>query len=96
MQTSPDGVRTIELAKVRAACPILASTWQEVLRFHGTSISARVVQEDTLIDKYLLRKDRMVIMPIRVAHTDPSIWGPTADQSDHRRFLKSNKGGGGG
>ncbi|KAK7730587.1 hypothetical protein SLS53_008977 [Cytospora paraplurivora] len=94
VQTSSDGVCTIDLAKVRTACPILVSTWQEVLRFHGTSISARIVQEDTLIDKYVLKKDSMVIMPTRVAHTDELIWGPTANQFDHRRFLKSNKGSG--
>lgn len=95
VQTGPDGVSTIDLARVRTACPILVSTWQEVLRFHGTSISARVVQEDTMIDnKYLLKKDSMVIMPTRVSHTDESIWGPTANQFDHKRFLKTNKGGG--
>lgn len=95
VQTSPDGTCTLDLAKVRTACPILVSTWQEVLRLHGTSISARVVQEDTVIDnEYLLRKDSMVIMPTRASHTDESIWGPTANQFDHKRFLKSTKGSG--
>ncbi|POS77356.1 hypothetical protein DHEL01_v204259 [Diaporthe helianthi] len=96
VQTSSDGMsHTIDLAKVRTSCPILVSTWQEVLRFHGTSISARVVQEDTVIDnKYLLKKDSMVIMPTRASHTDESIWGPTANQFDHKRFLKSTKEGG--
>lgn len=95
VHTKPDGsgVCTIDLAKVKTACPILVSTWQEVMRFHGTSISARIVQKDTLIDKYLLKKDSMVIMPTRVAHSDESIWGPNANQFDHRRFLKSNKTG---
>lgn len=93
VQTGPDGVRTIDLAKVRTACPILVSTWQEVLRFHGSSISARLVQEDTVVEKYLLKKDSMVIMPTRVAHTDKAIWGPTANQFNHKRFLKPKKGG---
>lgn len=92
---SAAGVCTIDLAQVRTACPTLVSTWQEVLRFHGTSISARVIQEDTVIDdQYLLKKGGMVIMPTRVVHTDESTWGPTANQFDHKRFLKSsNKGG---
>jgi len=95
VQTSPDGICTIDLANVRTACPVLVSTWQEVLRFHGTSISARIVQEDTLIDKkYLLKKDSMVIMPTRVSHSDESVWGSTASQFDHKRFLKSSKSGG--
>ncbi|PSR75499.1 cytochrome P450 [Coniella lustricola] len=93
VQTDHDGVCTIDLAKVRTDCPILLSTWQEVLRFHGTSISARLVQKDTVIDnQYLLKKDSMVIMPTSVTHTDKSIWGPTANQFDHKRFLKSKKG----
>ncbi|TVY84384.1 Cholesterol 7-alpha-monooxygenase [Lachnellula suecica] len=94
VQTSSDGLCTIDLANVRTACPILVSTWQEVLRFHGTSISARVVQEDIVIDdQYFLKKNSMVIMPSRVFHTDESVWGPTASQFDHRRFLKSSKSG---
>ncbi|KAJ4387251.1 hypothetical protein N0V93_007840 [Gnomoniopsis smithogilvyi] len=94
VQTKPGGVCTIDLASVRTACPTLVSTWQEVLRFHGTSISARIVQEDTLIDKYLLKKDSMVIMPTRVVHTDESLWGPSANRFDHRRFLKTKSGDG--
>lgn len=95
---SAAGVCTMDLAQVRTACPVLVSTWQEVLRFHGTSISARVIQEDTVIDdQYLLKKGGMVIMPTRVVHTDEAIWGPTANQFDHKRFLKaSTKGGGTG
>ncbi|KAK2611456.1 hypothetical protein N8I77_004794 [Diaporthe amygdali] len=77
VQSSSDGVCTIDLARVRTACPILVSTWQEVLRFHGTSLSARV--------------DGMVVMPTRVSHTDKSIWGPAANELDHKRFLKSKK-----
>ncbi|KAK7754962.1 hypothetical protein SLS62_003046 [Diatrype stigma] len=91
---SSDGVNTIDLAQVRTACPILLSTWQEVLRFHGISIAARIIQEDTLVDnKYLLRKGGVVMMPNAVIHSDRSLWGPTVSQFNHKRFLKAAKTG---
>lgn len=94
VQIDSDGIFTIDLAKVRTSCPILISTWQEVLRFHGTRIAARIVQEDTLIDnQYLLRKGGVVLMPNAVIHSDQSLWGPTVGQFDHRRFLKLRKDG---
>lgn len=94
VRTDPDGAHTIDLADVMTACPILVSTWQEVLRFHGISIAARVVKEDTLIDdQYLLKKGGLVMMPNAVIHSDPSLWGPTVGQFNHKRFLKGAKDG---
>lgn len=94
VRTSPDGAYTIDLADVMTACPVLVSTWQEVLRFHGISIAARVVKEDTFIDdQVLLKKGGIVLIPNAVIHTDPSLWGPTASQFNHKRFLKGTKGG---
>lgn len=90
--TSADGTHTIDLADVMTACPILVSTWQEVLRFHGISIAARVVKEDTLVDdQYLLRKGGLLMMSNAVIHSDPTLWGPTVGQFNHRRFLKGAK-----
>lgn len=87
----PDGNHTIDLADVRTECPILVSTWQEVLRYHGISIGARVVQEDTMVDnEFLLKKGGVVMMPNAVIHSDPTLWGPTVGQFNHRRFLKSS------
>jgi cytochrome P450 len=94
VQKGPDGVCTIDIAQIKTACPILASTFQEVLRYHGISISARVVMEDVLIDgQYLFKKGGMVMTPLAVIHSDEALWGPTAGQFDHKRFLKSNKDG---
>lgn len=90
--TSADGTRTIILADVMTDCPILVSTWQEVLRFHGISIAARVIKEDTLVDnQYLLKKGGFLMMPNAVIHSDPTLWGPTVGQFNHRRFLKGAK-----
>ncbi|KAJ2996336.1 hypothetical protein NUW58_g1006 [Xylaria curta] len=93
VQTGPDGVCSIDLSQVRTHCPLLVSTWQEVLRFHGISVSARIVQEDTSVDdQYLLKKGGVVLMPNAVIHSDESLWGPTAREFNHKRFLNTEKG----
>ncbi|KAI1772529.1 cytochrome P450 [Hypoxylon cercidicola] len=90
VQNDVDGTSTIDLARIRAECPILISTLQEVFRFHGTSIAFRLVQEDTLIDdQYLLKKGGAVLMPNAVIHSDKSLWGPTVGEFNHKRFLKA-------
>ncbi|KAH9890793.1 cytochrome P450 [Xylariomycetidae sp. FL2044] len=90
VQTDENGVCTIDLAQVRVRCPVLVSTWQEVLRYHGTGIAARIIQEDTLVDdQYLLKKGGVVLMPNGVIHSDPYLWGPTTNHFNHRRFLKT-------
>lgn len=87
-----DGNHTIDLSRVRSACPILVSTWQEILRFHGLSVQARAVQEDTMLDnQYLLKKGALVMMPTKVLHSDEETWGPTVRQFNHKRFLKTEK-----
>ncbi|KAI1129342.1 cytochrome P450 [Nemania abortiva] len=92
VQIGPDGVCSIDLAQVRTHCPLLVSTWQEVLRFHGISVAARIVQEDTLVDdQYFLKSGGVVLMPNAVIHSDESLWGPTARQFNHKRFLKTEK-----
>lgn len=92
--TNSNGTHTIDLADVMTACPILVSTWQEVLRFHGISVAARAIKEDTLVDnQYLLKKGGLLMIPNAVIHSDPTLWGPTVGQFNHKRFLKGAKNG---
>ncbi|KAI0178750.1 cytochrome P450 [Hypoxylon sp. FL1284] len=94
VQTDLDGVCTVDLARIRTACPFLVSTWQEILRFRGISTAARIIQEDTLVDsQYLLKKGGVVLMPNTVIHSDQSLWSPTTGQLNHKRFLKARKDG---
>lgn len=72
----------------RAFCPILVSTWREVLRYHHVGIAARVVMEDTFLDQYFLKKDSTIMVVNPVMHTDVSIWGPSAHEFHHHRFLE--------
>lgn len=90
--TAPDGAtRTIDLAHVKSACPVLLSTFQEVFRVEGVAVSTRFALEDHLLDgKYLIRKGSTLLIPAGVLHTDPQHWGETVGRFDHRRFLRGN------
>ncbi|MCJ1294630.1 hypothetical protein MMC34_006188 [Xylographa carneopallida] len=81
--------RTIDIMKLKTACPLLLSTFQEVLRVTTHGVSVRYIAEDTLLaDRYLLKKDSIVQMPSAVVHADPAVWGLSFAIFDPRRFLK--------
>lgn len=100
-QQNPDGTVswketwTIDLNQLtdNTICPILVSTWHEVLRYNHVGIAARVVMEDTRVDKYFLRKGSTLMIVNSVMHSDKSVWGPSADEFDHRRFLPQSSPG---
>ncbi|OCL11145.1 cytochrome P450 [Glonium stellatum] len=81
-------VRQLDITRIKGS-PLLTSTWHEVLRHSACGTSARLVQQDCLIDnRFLLKKGNVVQMPSRVSHINPSLWGTTVDAFDSRRFLK--------
>ncbi|KAI1210073.1 cytochrome P450 [Annulohypoxylon truncatum] len=83
------GVCTIDMAYVKQSCPILLSTFQEMLRVHGSAVSARVAQEEIMLDnKYLIKKGSTVLIPSNIHHTDPSIWGRNVNEFYHKRFVR--------
>lgn len=82
---------TIDISDVKAKCPILLSTLQEVLRFHGQGTSVRAVQEDHLLaGQYLLKKGSTIMIPAAVQHNARNAWGADVGQFQHRRFLREN------
>ncbi|KAF3942406.1 hypothetical protein ABW19_dt0201094 [Dactylella cylindrospora] len=58
--------------------PLFLSIYQETLRLTVTSMTARIVIEDTPIDSYVFKKGRMVLAPSRALHM-----GPAFESSDH-------------
>ncbi|KAH7088269.1 cytochrome P450 [Paraphoma chrysanthemicola] len=85
-------IRTLDMTSVKSACPILLSTFQEVLRVHSVGISTRLVMEDHLLDgKYLLKKGSTLMIPGPVQHTSTSTFGATVDSFDHRRFIPGER-----
>ncbi|KAI1173339.1 cytochrome P450 [Nemania sp. FL0916] len=88
-----DGICTIDASYIKDHCPILSSTYQEVLRFHGMGTSVRVALEDHLLEgKYMIKKGGMVMISGRVQHSDAKLWGDDFDKFCHKRFLKTPEG----
>lgn len=89
VEVDKEGVSTVDLVKVKSSCPILLSTWQEMLRYSHIGIAARVVMNDTIFaGQYLLKKGATVMTVTPVQHTETSLWGPNVNDFDHRRFLR--------
>lgn len=77
----------IDMFKVKSSCPIFLSTFKEVLRHHSTSVAARLVMEDHMLDgQYLLKKGSTVMMPGPVQHTLQDVWGDDTDSFNYKRF----------
>ncbi|KAH7303534.1 putative cytochrome P450 [Stachybotrys elegans] len=80
---------TIDVATLKENCPLLLSTYHEVLRYRTIGSSVREVREDTELGPFLLKKGAMLQMPARVIHTDASCWGNT--DFNPSRFLPEEK-----
>lgn len=53
-------VKTINVTTLKEACPLLLSSYQEVLRYTSMGTSVREVMEDTYLDQWLLKKGAML------------------------------------
>ncbi|KAH0423409.1 prostacyclin synthase [Colletotrichum camelliae] len=96
---------TFTVAKLSSACPLLLSTYKEVMRLTNRNAGTRRVVEDTVISytptpavggtaaiqSYLLKKGANVQVPSIIANFDPATWGPNAQEFDARRFLAVDK-----
>lgn len=95
---SPEAIsQNPNLLAMPETCPLLYSTWQEVLRVHALGAGARFILEDVMLDDtFLLRKGMVVQMPMAVMHNDAAAWGENVKDFQPRRFLKQSstrKGG---
>ncbi len=83
---------SLDITSVKTSCPLLTSTFQEVLRHRSMGTSIRQVMQDTVLDgRWLLKKGAMIQMPSRAIHRDASIWGSDVDEFNPRRFMKDEK-----
>lgn len=81
--------RLLDIEKLTKNCQLFQSTFKEVLRVHASSLSTRMVLEDTSIgNDILLKKGGIVHMPSSCLHSDKEHFGPDVEIFDPRRFLK--------
>ena len=80
---------TIDVGTLQQDCPLLVSTFREVLRYHTHFSNSRFVSEETLLaERLLLKKGSVLLMPSGVAHMDGKFWGKEANLFNAKRFLK--------
>lgn len=91
--STADGVtvKTLDITTLKESCPLLLSSYQEVLRYRSMGTSVREVMEDTYLDKWLLKKGAMLQMPSRIIHQDANLWGKDVTEFNPRRFLPEEK-----
>lgn len=91
-----NGCFALDVAALKAQCPLLLSVFQETQRVRHIHAAIRKVMQDTLLDgKYLLKTGNYLQMPGNAIHSHEKIWGPTAAQFDPRRFVDVDKRRGG-
>ena len=94
LSTPKDLSQNPGLLSMPDSCPLLYSTWQEILRVHALGAGSRYILEDVMLDDtFLLRKGMVVQMPMAVMHSDAAVWGPHVKDFQPRRFLKQGSEG---
>ena len=85
-QSSSSG---IDMETILKECPLLSSLVQEILRLRSTNASGRVVMADTVLDnKYLLKKDSMLLIPSAELHNNDSVFASPQTLSPERFMQK--------
>ncbi|KAJ6164832.1 cytochrome P450 [Penicillium chermesinum] len=83
-----EGECVVDLKAIREDCPLLISTFHEIMRKGSNPASTRFVMSDfTLADKYHLKAGNVVILPSQVIGRHEKAWGPSADEFNPRRYL---------
>ena len=82
-------LKTINITNLKRHCPLLLSTYQEVLRIQTHGTTNRWVSKDTLLaDRYFLKEGSVIQVPSQPTHNMPSIWGSDVGSFNPRRFIK--------
>jgi cytochrome P450 len=89
--TNRSTIKALDVTTLKEGCPLLLSSYQEVLRYCSMGTSVREVMEDTYLDRWLSKKGAMLQMPSRIIHQDAKLWGPTVSQFNTRRFLPDER-----
>lgn len=80
--------RVIDLAAIKAHCPLFLSTFQEVLRLRSNGAPTRVVSKEIMLNgQYLLKAGSVLQMPSQLINRESSTWGENAEEFSPSRFI---------
>ncbi|KAF2197034.1 cytochrome P450 [Delitschia confertaspora ATCC 74209] len=83
----PDG--SLSMLYLLENCPFLASFYEEILRIANDPIGTRLVVRETTIGGKTLLPGRKILMPYKLMHFDPTVFGDNASEFDPRRFVNN-------
>lgn len=91
-ETSPafrDGI--LDTNYITQDCPLLMSTYLEVLRLHISSNSVRVVAAPTTFGDRILEPGNILMVPFGYMHRNPRAWGDEHSKFNPMRFMTKSK-----
>ncbi|KAI0106514.1 cytochrome P450 [Nemania sp. FL0031] len=80
---------SIDMPYLLDKCPHLASFYEEILRTTNDPIGIRFVAEKVTIGGKVLQPGRNLLMPYRLMHYDPAVFGADVAEFNSTRFLKN-------
>ncbi|KAL3259266.1 hypothetical protein ABHI18_005361 [Aspergillus niger] len=91
LRVDADQRHIIDISAIRDNCPLVVSSFQEILRVQSASAPTRFVMEDVMLaDQYFLKAGSMINMPAATLGRMPEAWGETAREFDARRYMRSD------
>jgi hypothetical protein len=89
---SPAGAKThdsLELSAQLLRCPTLMAAYHEAIRVSSSSMTIRLVMEDTEFRGFKFQKGGQIIIPYRQVMLDDSVFGEDPYTFKHERFLNN-------
>ncbi|KAJ0413965.1 cytochrome P450 [Aspergillus carlsbadensis] len=84
------GKYVVNIPSIRDSCPLLVSTYQEILRTRAASSPTRIASETVLLaDKHLIKKGSVISIPSQSIARREDVWGGNALEFNPRRFIKT-------
>ena len=81
-------IASFDITSLEKTCPLLAASFYETQRLVSAGVHIRFVSQDTMLDRYLLKKGSIIQMPVSLLHKSANTWGPDFDQFHPHRFLQ--------
>jgi len=84
-----DHITTLEQVQyLLTSCPLLRAFYDETLRLHAFNASNRVVEEETFVGGFILKKGHNVLCPPYAQHNMSEFFGEDLDSFNPERFIQ--------
>jgi cytochrome P450 len=93
IDNSHEATHVVDLADIKDKCPLLVSTFQEVLRLRSTNGGpTRYIYRDVMLnDQYLLKAGSILQVPMERINRESTTWGEDSTEFNPLRFMSEHK-----